>query len=214
MQLYIGNKNYSSWSLRPWLLLKKFNVNFDEVKLDLATPEFYQQLVKISPACKVPTLVDDKLVVWDSLAICEYINEAYLSGRAWPNDSFARAKARALSSEMHAGFAALRNEMPMNIRAKRIVNLSADAKKDIQRVCDIWTEQLFEYDGWLFGEWSIADAMFAPVVHRFITYGIDVNKDVQAYMTRTLACDAMQKWISEAMIETAFVSVGEAGEDV
>lgn len=217
MQLYIGNKNYSSWSLRAWLMLAKSGVQFSETQLVLDTPNFYQALESVTPTLKVPTLVDGKITVWDSLAICEYINDAYLSGKAWPQNLQQKAEARAIACEMHSGFNALRNEMPMNIRAKRHLKLTEQAQIDISRVEQIWGKQheLFsKKGGWLFGEWSIADAMFAPVVLRFKTYGIKINKNATAYMQQTLACTVLQEWICEALKETDIVEVDEAGEEI
>ncbi len=214
MKLYIGNKNYSTWSLRAWLLLEKYDLNFQETILKLETDAFYQTLSGISPTNKVPLLVDGDVVVWESLAICEYINEAYLSGKAWPANPELRARARALSSEMHSGFLALRAEMPMNIRAKRYVNLSAAAQKDIERITQIWREQLQEFGqqgGWLFGDWSIADAMFAPVVMRFLTYGIELGSEESVYMEKVLACPAIDKWRAAALLERDIVPSDEAG---
>ncbi|WP_164517639.1 glutathione S-transferase family protein [Pseudoalteromonas rubra] len=214
MKLYIGNKNYSTWSLRAWLMIERYELNFEEVALKLETEGFYKALSGLSPTQKVPLLVDGELVVWESLAICEYINEAYLSGEAWPACPKLRARARALSSEMHSGFLALRAEMPMNIRAQRHVQLSAAAQKDIARIGQIWQAQLSEsegHGGWLFGRWSIVDAMFAPVVMRFITYGIDLGPLAKAYMDKVVTCPTMQKWCAEALLEQDVVPGDEAG---
>ncbi len=216
MQLYIGNKNYSTWSLRSWLLLDKYNISFDEIKLTLDTEQFYECLQGISPTCKVPTLVDGSTAVWDSLAICEYINDSYLSGSAWPANPQHRAKARALACEMHSGFMGLRNHMPMNIRANRQVTLSELAKKDIQRIEAIWSEQYQAFNahgGWLFGEWSIVDAMFAPLLLRFKTYGIELNQYATAYMQHALNCPSLQKWVKDSQQETDIVESDEAGID-
>ncbi|MBQ4863290.1 glutathione S-transferase family protein [Pseudoalteromonas sp. MMG013] len=216
MQLFIGNKNYSSWSLRAWLMLAKSGIDFNEVQLVLDTPEFYQRLESVTPTLKVPTLVDDSMVVWDSLAICEYINDAYSLGKYWPTNTAQRAKARAIACEMHSGFNGVRNEMPMNIRAKRSVVLSEQAKQDIARIEQIWSEQYNEYaaqGGWLFGQWSIADAMFAPVVLRFKTYGITVNSAATNYMEQVLNCPVLQRWVEEALMETDIVAIDEAGEE-
>ncbi|MCO7190860.1 MULTISPECIES: glutathione S-transferase family protein [unclassified Pseudoalteromonas] len=214
MKLYIGNKNYSTWSLRSWLLVERYGLKFQETMLKLETDVFYQTLSGISPTNKVPLLVDGDVIVWESLAICEYINETYLSGKAWPEDPELRARARSLSSEMHSGFLALRSEMPMNIRAKRYVDLSVAAQKDIARIAQIWREQMREFGqqgGWLFGEWSIADAMFAPVVMRFITYGIEPGPEATAYMEKVLACPAIQRWRADALLEQDIVPSDEAG---
>ncbi|CAH9068145.1 hypothetical protein PSECIP111951_04038 [Pseudoalteromonas holothuriae] len=217
MQLYIGNKNYSSWSLRAWLMLEKNKVNYSEVKLPLDTPQFYEALKDITPSLKVPSIVDNGIHVWDSLAICEYINDVYLSGQCWPESLAQKAKARAVACEMHSGFNALRSEMPMNIRAKRKLNISDACKNDIARIEQIWSEQMLacrDQGDWLFGKWSIADAMFAPVVMRFRTYGIELNPQARLYMDKVLSCPVLSKWITEALQETEVVQIDEAGEEV
>ena len=164
---------------------------------------------------KVPALIDAELTVWDSLAICEYINDAYLNGAAWPSEIAQRARARSLAAEMHSGFAALRNEMPMNIRAKRHVELSEQAKKDIARIDEIFSTQQQSYPNtWLFGEFSIVDAMFAPVVLRFKTYQVELSHAAQVYCQHVLSCPVMQSWICEALKETDIVDCDEAGEEI
>ncbi|CAM4390613.1 glutathione S-transferase family protein [Pseudoalteromonas ostreae] len=215
MQLFIGNKNYSTWSLRAWYLMSKFNVIFTEKQLVLDTPEFYETLKNSFSVQKVPALVDGDLQVWDSLAICEYINDAYLSNAAWPTDSAQRAIARSLSAEMHSSFIALRNEMPMNIRATRNIDLSDAAKKDLARIDEIFSAQQTRYpNGWLFGQFSIADAMFAPVVLRLKTYQISLSALAQQYCDKVMACPILQRWINESMSETDIVASDEAGVDV
>jgi glutathione S-transferase len=215
MQLFIGNKNYSSWSLRAWYLMSKFNIEFNETQLVLDTPHFYDELKQFFSVQKVPAIIDGDLAVWDSLAICEYINDAYLSGAALPNNMSERAKARCLSAEMHSGFMALRNEMPMNIRATRFVELSADAKKDIARIDDIFAQQQATYPhAWLFGEFSIADAMYAPIVLRLKTYQITLSDAAQQYCEHVLNCTVLQSWIVEALKETDIVECDEAGVDI
>ncbi|WP_063376363.1 glutathione S-transferase family protein [Pseudoalteromonas luteoviolacea] len=214
MKLYIGNKNYSSWSLRAWLLVKKYTLNYHEIKLNLGSKAFYEGLDKISPTLKVPTLKDGDSVIWESLAICEYINEAYLSGKAWPSNTALRAQARALSSEMHSGFSALRNAMPMNIRARRQIVRTEEVNSDIRRVEQIFSEQHNRFGsqgGWLFGEWSIADAMFAPVVLRFQTYGVKLNGEANAYIEHALQCPILQLWCSQALNEQEMVDCNEVG---
>lgn len=217
MQLYIGNKNYSTWSLRPWILMKKFNLEFSEIKLKLETSEFYSCLNEVCQVAKVPLLIDQNKPIWDSLAICEYINDTYLSGKAWPSEPFDKAKARSLVCEMHSGFTALRSQMPMNIRAKRKLTLDVAAKADIARIEQIWSEQyqaFKEQGGWLFGAWSIADAMYAPVALRFKTYGITLNQAATEYMNQVLSCPTLNEWINEALTETEIVDIDEAGEEV
>ncbi|MGR5239111.1 glutathione S-transferase family protein [Vibrio alfacsensis] len=213
MQLFIGNQNYSSWSLRAWLIFSQYNLEVEVTKLKLFTKGFYNVLEDITPTAKVPTLVDSNVTVWDSLAILEYVNEQYLQGQAWPNNAAERAKARAIAAEMHSGFFDLRNELPMNIRARRKVELSDGALKDIARIDAIWSEQAEQFpQGWLFGEWSIVDAMYAPVALRFKTYGIELSEDAKAYQQKVLASTSLQQWLEEASKETDIVEEDEAGE--
>lgn len=197
----------------------KSGVKFDEVLLQLDTDSFYQQLQSISPTVKVPTLVDGGITVWDSLSICEYINDCYLSGAAWPQEPKQKAKARSLACEMHSGFHALRNALPMNIRARRYVELNPAVQQDIARIDSIWSQQMTEFTPsknqgtWLFGEWSIADMMFAPVVMRFFTYEIEVSQASRAYMEFIVSQPEMQAWITAAKAETEIVEADEAGVD-
>jgi len=215
MQLFIGNQNYSSWSLRAWLIFTQHQLNVETVKLKLFTNDFYQNLENITPAAKVPTLVHNDITVWDSLAILEYVNEQFLQEKAWPGNIAEKAKARAIAAEMHSGFHDLRNELPMNIRARRKVKLSEGAIKDIARIDAIWSEQQELYpDGWLFGNWSIADAMYAPVALRFETYGIELSEGAKRYQQRVLNSAAIQQWIQEASTETDIVDEDEAGEEI
>ncbi|KTD98771.1 glutathione S-transferase family protein [Pseudoalteromonas sp. CR1] len=215
MELFIGNKNYSSWSLRAWYLMSKFELEFDESQLVLDTPHFYSELKKHFTVLKVPALIDGDLQVWDSLAICEYINDAYLSQAAWPKYVTQRATARALSAEMHSGFIALRREMPMNIRAKRKIILSDDAIKDIARIDDIFSKQQVIYPNqWMFGDFSIVDAMYAPIVLRLKTYQITLSKAANSYCQHVLACPVLQSWITQALQETDIVDADEAGVDL
>ena len=202
MQLYIGNQNYSTWSLRAWLIFDNYNLNAEVIKLKLFTSDFYDTLTKVTPTAKVPTLVDGDVAVWDSLAILEYVNDAYLNGVAWPASVAERALARAISAEMHSGFFNIRNELPMNCRANRKPVLSESAQKDIARINAIWSEQMEQYpEGWLFGEWSIADAMFAPVTLRVETYGIKLSDKDQQYQQRVLNSPSIKKWLAEASLE-------------
>ncbi|MDN3682817.1 glutathione S-transferase family protein [Vibrio tapetis subsp. quintayensis] len=215
MQLYIGNQNYSSWSLRAWLIFSQFNVKVDVTKLKLFTDDFYHSLQKITPAAKVPALVDNEVVVWDSLAILEYVNETMLSGAAWPAEASQRAKARALACEMHSGFFAIRNELPMNCRGKRRVTLSQGANLELARIDAMWSEQMTLHpDGWLFGEWSIADAMYAPLALRIETYQIPLSDKARQYQQKVLNSAAIQQWLSEASLETDIVVEDEAGDEV
>ncbi|MCC4856102.1 glutathione S-transferase family protein [Vibrio lentus] len=215
MQLYIGNQNYSTWSLRAWLIFDNYNLNAEVIKLKLFTSDFYDTLEKVTPTAKVPTLVDGDVAVWDSLAILEYVNDAHLNGAAWPSSVKERAHARAISAEMHSGFFAVRNEMPMNCRAQRKLTLSQEALKDIARIDAIWSAQMeLHPEGWLFGEWSIADAMFAPVALRVETYGIKLSEKASQYQQRVLNSPSIQKWLAEASLETDVVEEDEAGETV
>ncbi|MBE4423213.1 glutathione S-transferase family protein [Vibrio parahaemolyticus] len=215
MQLFIGNQNYSSWSLRAWLIFSQYDVKVDVTKLTLFTEDFYDKLASVTPTAKVPTLVDGEVTVWDSLAILEYVNEQYLQGNAWPSHVADKAKARAISAEMHSGFFDLRNELPMNCRARRKVELSDGALKDIARIDAIWSEQMAKFpDAFLFGEWSIADAMYAPVALRFETYGIELSQGAKAYQQKVLASQAVQKWLVQASQETDIVQEDEAGVEV
>ena len=213
MQLYIANQNYSTWSLRAWLIFDHYSLNTDIIKLKLFTSDFYDTLAKVTPTAKVPTLVDGDVAVWDSLAILEYINETYLDGAAWPESREERALARAISAEMHSGFFSIRNELPMNCRAKRKLTLSNGALKDIARIDAIWSAQMKQYpEGWLFGEWSIADAMFAPVALRAETYSIQLSEKAQQYQQRVLNSPSIKKWLAEASLESDVVEEDEAGE--
>ncbi|MFL0812346.1 glutathione S-transferase family protein [Vibrio parahaemolyticus] len=215
MQLFIGNQNYSSWSLRAWLIFSQYDLKVDVTKLTLFTEDFYDKLASVTPTAKVPTLVDGEVTVWDSLAILEYVNEQYLQGKAWPSHVADKGKARAISAEMHSGFFDLRNELPMNCRARRKVELSDGALKDIARIDAIWSEQMAKFpDAFLFGEWSIADAMYAPVALRFETYGIELSQGAKAYQQKVLASQAVQKWLAEASQETDIVEEDEAGVEV
>jgi len=203
--LVVGSKNYSSWSLRPWLLLRQFGVAFDEIVLPLDTPEFYARIGDYSPTGRVPVLHDGDVRIWDSLAIAEYANERWLDGRGWPADVAARALARSISAEMHSGFAALRGELPMNCR-KRVKNhpTSKDAQADIARVKAIWREarERFGKGGaFLFGAFGMADAMYAPVVLRFIGYDVALDPVERAYADAILALPALQEWLAATVNE-------------
>lgn len=217
MQLIIGNKNYSSWSLRGWLALKAFNLPFEEIKLALFSDTFHSELAKYSPAGKVPVLVDGDLSVWDSLSICEYLNENYLDGKGWPADTKKRAVARSVVADMHSGLFGIRTEMPMNCRARRQIVLTDVAKKEVASLDVLWTKLRAEnaqYGDYLFGEFSLADAFFAPVMFRFKTYGIVLSAAASDYQTTMLAHRAMQEWLDDAIAETDVYVAGEIGEAV
>lgn len=205
--LVIGNRNYSSWSLRPWLLLRHFGVDFEERRLPLDTPVFRDDIEALSPSGRVPALHHDGLIVWDSLAICEYANEAWLAGGGWPADRAARAVARSVCAEMHSGFADLRSECPMNVRRRlaQPLALSDGARRDAGRIAAIWRETRAAYGSagdCLFGGFSIADAFFAPVVLRFLTYGIALGEVERRYLDAMLGLPATRDWIDAAGGET------------
>ena len=210
LTLAIGNKNYSSWSMRPWMALKAAGIAFDEVEIPLYTgPADKQRILDFTPSGKVPVLVDGDVTVWDSLAIIEYLAERFPEAGLWPQDVGSRAHARSISAEMHSGFMALRNECGMNIhRPIRAKPLSDDAKANIARIQEIWTDCRAKYAGqgpYLFGAFTGADAMFAPVVHRFRTYAIDLTPPVRDYMETMLANAAFQEWTTAALAETLVI---------
>lgn len=213
--LVIGNKNYSSWSLRAWLALRKAGVEFEELRLPLDTPEFAREIVALSPSGRVPVLRHQGLCVWDSLAIAEYVNDAWAEGALWPQHLQARARARAVSAEMHSGFASLRQRIPMNCRATgRSVTMDAALQRDIDRVLDIWREcreQAADKGPWLFGSFSIADAMYAPVALRFITYGIDLPDTAADYVATVVQDADVSLWLDDARNEVEVVEADEAG---
>ncbi len=202
--LVIGNKNYSSWSLRPWLAMRVAGIPFAEHRIPLYGPGSKDQIVVYSPAGKVPCLADGDLRVWDSLSICEYLAEKHPG--LWPQDPAARALARSVSAEMHSGFANLRAKMSMNIR-KRYPGLgrTPESLADVARIVSLWSDCRARYGKggrFLFGAFSIADAMYAPVVLRFRTYEVELPADCRAYSDAVLALPAMQDWIAAAMAET------------
>lgn len=211
LKLAIGNKNYSSWSMRPWLALRANDIPFVETVIPLYTdnPADKEQILSFSRAGKVPVLVDGDTTVWDSLSIIEYIAERYPEVKLWPDDVAARAHARSVCAEMHSGFMALRNECGMNLhRPVRPVTLSADAKANIARIQDIWRECRARYGAkgpFLFGRFGAADAMYAPVVHRFRTYAIEVTPETKAYMDTMMALPAFQEWTRDGLAETLVI---------
>lgn len=205
--LLLGNRNYSSWSLRPWLLARYFELPFESETVPLFSTEGMAIIHARSPSGKVPLLTDGPLQIWDSLAICEYINERYLDGCAWPQDLTERARARALCAEMHSSFAALRSELSMNLRRPRGPRpdgvLSDACHADIERILTLWQQALARSNGpWLFGEFSIADAMYAPVVSRCDTYAIELPDIVAPWAERLLALPAMHEWAAAAAEES------------
>ena len=212
--LVIGTKALSSWSLRPWLLLAHYQVPFNETLLQFddayATPPthgFKDQIAALSPTGKVPALHDHTLqdggqIIWDSLAICEYVNERFLDGAAWPKDIAKRGLARAVVAEMHSGFASLRQQMPMNVlRAPQAVEASEATQADIRRICALWRELLGRFGGpFLFGEFSIADCFYAPVATRFRSYAVAVGALERGYIESIYQLPAMHNWIAQARV--------------
>jgi glutathione S-transferase len=215
MILVIGNKNYSSWSMRPWLAMRQFDVEFEETRLSLDSPGFATDIAAYSAAGKVPVLVHQDLSVWDSLAICEYVAELHRSASMWPADDVARAQARAVSAEMHSGFSSLRRQLPMNCRATgRTVELEESTRTAIQRIETIWTQCLTSASHagpYLFGKFSIADAMYAPVVSRFSTYGIELGEVARDYMAVIRDLPAYRDWLREATAEPEELPQEEIG---
>ncbi|MDZ7643350.1 MAG: glutathione S-transferase family protein [Woeseiaceae bacterium] len=213
--LVIGNKNYSSWSLRAWLLLREAGIPFDEIRIPLDTPAFPARIAEYSPAGCVPVMLLDDAPVWDSLAIAETVAERWPRAGLWPDDAAARAHARSISAEMHSGFAALRREMPMNCRAMgRRVALPDAVSRDIDRIFAIWSDCHDRYagpDDWLFGRFSVADAMYAPVVLRLRTYGINLPDSARRYPARLLESEALQNWLAAAESETEVIDGEEKG---
>ena len=210
LTLVIGNKNYSSWSLRPWLAMKQAGVAFNEINVLLNRPETKEKILRYSPSGRVPCLIDGELSVFDSLAICEYINEKTSEGgrgTLWPHDAKARAHARAVVAEMHSSFAALRTHMPMDIRSRHyekgeIALKRDDVAADIARIQSVWSNCLAQGGPMLFGSFSIADAFYAPVVTRFETYGVKLSPLLAAYSESVLALPAMQQWAAAAKAES------------
>lgn len=215
VELVIGNKNYSSWSLRAWLLLAEAGIDFVERRIALDVASTAAELSKYSPAGRVPVLILDGHTVWDSLAIAETVAERWPDRKLWPDDFQVRAHARSICAEMHSGFAVLRESMPMNCRAMgRKVALPEPLARDIDRVFEIWSDCQSRYaagDGWLFGRFSVADAMYAPVVLRFRTYGINLPQSASRYAARLLESPAMQEWLVAAESEVEVIDREEIG---
>jgi glutathione S-transferase len=220
MRLYIGNKNYSSWSMRPWVLLRQTGIDFEDipVRFDSFAPgsQFRATMDAITPAGKVPVLDHNGLLVWDSLAIAEYLAEQFPDKHLWPADRQARARARSLCAEMHSGFTGLRTACPMNIQA-HLPEVGALAlrdkpavRSDLQRIVAMWSGLLAEHGGpMLMGSFSIVDAYFAPVVMRLNTYALPVPAEVSAYMARVCALPGVKAWIDGALAEKDFFAAAE-----
>lgn len=219
MQLWIANKNYSSWSMRPWLVLKAFQIPFEEQMVEFSAQAgdgtFKQKVLTVNPNGKVPVLLDQGLVVWDSLAICEYLAEKFPHLELWPSDPALKARARCISAEMHSSFMALRSQCGMNIRAHleeygaKLWAADENLRNDVARIEQIWAERP-DPQAFLCGKFSIADAFYAPVVTRFKSYGLPVSASAQQYMRLMLAHPAVQAWVQGAAAETARVAYLEA----
>ena len=215
LKLYIGNKNYSSWSMRPWVLMRNAGIAFEEIMVRFDSFEdasdFKQRIAGLSPTGKVPVLVDDGLVVWDTLAICEYLAERFPAKRLWPADRQARAQARSVCAEMHSGFGELRTACPMNIEAdlasagQLVWRDKPAVRTDVARLVSMWSGLLQAHGGpFLFGTFSIADAFFAPVCMRLDSYALPVPESVTAYMARVSAAAGVRHWIADALTENDF----------
>lgn len=213
LTLVIGNKNYSSWSLRPWLAMKYNGLQFKEIRIPLYTPESKPKLQQYTPSGKVPVLLHGNQKVWESLAILEYLAEEFPNLDWYPEDKTAKTIARSISAEMHGGFLKLRNNMPMNCRARQPgKGMALGVPQDIERITEIWQEcrQKFGAGGdMLFGKFTIADAMYAPVVMRFVTYGVELNKVCKDYMEAILALPAMQEWVKAGEMEEEVIENNE-----
>ena len=222
LKLYIGNKNYSSWSMRPWVLLKQCGIEFEEVMVRFGddtfavNSSFRQTVLAVNPNGRVPVLVDGALAVWDTLAIAEYVAEKFPEKQLWPHCTAARARARSVCSEMHSGFTALRSACPMNIEAALpevgaiVWRDKPGVKNDVARIVSMWTELLAQHKGpMLFGEFSIADAYFAPVCMRLKGYALPVPENISSYIQRVCALPGVNAWTTEALAEQDFVSFDE-----
>lgn len=204
LKLVIGTKTYSSWSLRPWLALRLAKAEFEEILIPLRRPETAETIRRYSPSGRVPLLIRGDLRIWDSLAICEYAAELFPAARLWPEDPAARATARAVSCEMHAGFAALRRDLSMNCRLRTHLEPEAETAAEIARVTDLWRDCRARFGSqgpFLFGAPTIADCMYAPVVSRFVSYGIALDPVTAAYRDAVLALPPMQDWLAAAAAE-------------
>jgi glutathione S-transferase len=208
--LVIGNKAYSSWSLRPWLLMKQAGIAFNEIRIPLYRQDSKENILRYSPAGRVPVLKDGSLKVWDSLAICEYLAEKYPQKRLWPHETRARANARSVSAEMHSGFVNLRSQMPMNVRRRMPGRgRTPEVLAEISRIREIWSDcrARFGADGpFLYGDFSVADAMYAPMVSRFYTYEVELDGGAREYAGFMYALAAMQEWITGANAETEVIA--------
>lgn len=220
LQLVIGNKNYSSWSMRPWVLMAQLGIPFDERMLrfdfDAPAPTFPREVAAVSPAGRVPVLLDEGFAVWDSLAIVEYLHERFPDRGVWPADARARTRARCLCAEMHAGFAALRSHCPMNIEAhlpeagQRIWREQEAVRREVARIESMWTDALAASGGpFLFGPFTAVDAFYAPVCMRLRSYALPVTGTIEAYVDRVAAAPGVARWIADALQEHDWVAEDE-----
>ena len=220
LKLMIGNKNYSSWSMRPWVLLKQAGIAFEEVMVRFdafdASSNFKRTVHEVTPTGKVPVLIDGGLVIWDTLAIAEYLAEQFPAKQLWPADRAARARARSVCAEMHAGFQALRSHCPMNIEASLpdvgglIWRDKPAVRQDVERLAEMWVGLLSEHRGpFLFGEFSIVDAYFAPLCTRLTTYALPIPAALTAYVGQVLALSGVQAWLDAARAEHDFLPFEE-----
>ncbi len=213
MKLILGNKKYSSWSFRPWLLLKVAGLSFDEEVIEIGRADSYERIRRYSPAGRVPVLIDKHATVWESLAICEYIAEKHDGMPLWPEHARAKAAARSISHEMHAGFQALRKNLPCHFVARYDdFQIPSETRPDIERVLEIWTscrEAWGSGGPFLFGKFSVADAMYAPVVFRFRAYGVDVDSVSKAYMDTIASLPATREWVKAAQAEKTLLAAYE-----
>lgn len=220
LKLYIGNKNYSSWSMRPWVLLRQAGIPFETVMVRFdsfdADSAFKRAIEAVNPAGRVPVLVDGDLTVWDTLAIVETLAEKFPQAGVWPRDARARARARSVCAEMHSGFGALRRHCPMNVEAhlpevgRQVWAAQADVRADLQRIDALWSEALQSSGGpFLFGEFCAADAFYAPVALRVRTYALPLSAPAQAYADRLLDTEGARRWIAEALTERDFLAEDE-----
>ncbi len=203
--LVIGNKNFSSWSMRPWLAMKATGYPFEEIQIALRRENSKAEILRYSPSGKVPVLLVDGVPVWDSLAISMTLAEHFPQARLWPQDATARAHCRSITAEMHSGFMALRTQHAMDMTKREVIPPSAEAQGDIDRITQLWADarkQFGQTGDFLFGHFTIADAMYAPVVSRFVTYGFTVGKDAQRYMDTIWNMPAFQEWYAGAVRES------------
>lgn len=213
IKLVIGNKNYSPWSMSPWLLLNMFNVEFEEIRVALYQDDTVEKLGPYSPSLKVPVLLDKEITVWDSLAICEYISAEILGGSGWPLHVRKRASARSVCAELHADFPNLKRDWPLNCKASVKLIPSAATANEIARIDAIWCccrSKFGENGQYLFGRFSIADCMFAPMAIIFNAYGAELSNEARRYVSTLLANPFIQKWIAEARLENDPLSVAYA----